>query len=146
MNRLRAEKLSRSVAERGLTVTKVDQTGRCMAIEGCIRDTGAPPSAEPFWQTILRHAEGRLPSHIARAWGIAEPARWYEVGELAEAEGVTASYLARILRLDLLSPDIVEAILDGRQPEDMQLEDLREGIPEILDEQNKLLINMRSPA
>ena len=33
-----------------------------------------------------------------------------------------------MLRLTLLAPDIVEAILDGRQPEGMRLEDLLEGL------------------
>jgi hypothetical protein len=36
--------------------------------------------------------------------------------ELAKAEGVSQSYVSRVLRLTLLAPDIVEAILDGRQP------------------------------
>ena len=39
------------------------------------------------------------------------------IEELAKAEGVTPSYMSRVLRLTLLAPDIVEAILDGRQPE-----------------------------
>ena len=36
--------------------------------------------------------------------------------DLARAKGVAPSYLSRVLRLTLLAPDIVEAILDGRQP------------------------------
>ena len=34
-----------------------------------------------------------------------------------------------MLRLTLLAPDIVEAILDGRQPEGMRLEALLDGFP-----------------
>ncbi len=34
-----------------------------------------------------------------------------------------------MLRLTLLAPEIVEAILDGRQPAELQLEDLLEGFP-----------------
>lgn len=49
--------------------------------------------------------------------------------DLAKAEGVSQSYVSRMLRLTLLAPDIVEAILDGRQPEEMRLEDLLEGFP-----------------
>ena len=33
-----------------------------------------------------------------------------------------------VLRLPLLAPEIVEAILDGRQPAEVQLDDLLEGI------------------
>jgi hypothetical protein len=38
------------------------------------------------------------------------------VTEFAEAAKISKSYVSRILRLALLAPDIVEAILDGRQP------------------------------
>ena len=43
------------------------------------------------------------------------------IKELAVAEKINASYLCRVLRLTLLAPEIVEAILDGRQPEGMTL-------------------------
>ena len=49
--------------------------------------------------------------------------------DLARAKGVHATYVSRVLRLTLLAPDIVEAILDGRQPAEMQLDDLLEGFP-----------------
>jgi hypothetical protein len=43
------------------------------------------------------------------------------VEELAAAEQINASYVSRILRLTLLASNIVEAILDGRQPTEMTL-------------------------
>ena len=49
--------------------------------------------------------------------------------DLARAKGVASSYVSRVLRLTLLAPGIVEAILDGRQPAEMQLDDLLEGFP-----------------
>ena len=38
------------------------------------------------------------------------------VEEITSAERLNDSYVGRVLRLTLLAPDIVEAILDGRQP------------------------------
>ena len=49
--------------------------------------------------------------------------------DLARAKGVAASYVSRVLRLTLLAPEIVEAILDWRQPADVGLDDLLNGFP-----------------
>jgi hypothetical protein len=49
--------------------------------------------------------------------------------DLARAKGVAPSYVSRVLRLTLLAPEIVEAILDGRQPAELQLDDLLRGYP-----------------
>lgn len=38
------------------------------------------------------------------------------VAEITAAERINPSYVSRMLRLTLLAPDIVETILDGRQP------------------------------
>jgi hypothetical protein len=51
------------------------------------------------------------------------------IEDLAKAKGVHSTYVSRVLRLTLLAPDIVEAILDGRQPSELQLDDLLEGFP-----------------
>ena len=40
---------------------------------------------------------------------------------MAKAEKVNDSYLSRVLRLTLLAPDMVESILDGRQPRSIEL-------------------------
>ena len=47
--------------------------------------------------------------------------------DLARAKGVNATYVSRLLQLTQLAPDIVEAILDGRRPAELQLDDLLEG-------------------
>jgi hypothetical protein len=57
---------------------------------------------------------------------------------LARKEGLTHAYFGRLLRLNLLAPDIIEAILDGRQPKDLRLIDLmRKEIPLLWDEQKE---------
>ena len=48
---------------------------------------------------------------------------------LARARASNAAYVSRLLRLTLLAPEIVEAILDGRQPVGLQLDDLLKGFP-----------------
>ena len=40
-----------------------------------------------------------------------------------------ASNVNRRMRLTLLAPEIVQAILDGRQPAELQLDNLLEGFP-----------------
>jgi len=64
---------------------------------------------------------------IARAhrWReLLEEGRYASVRELARALGVDNSYLARLLRLTLLAPDIVEAILEETEPSGLSLEQL----------------------
>ena len=51
------------------------------------------------------------------------------IDELAAAEKINSSYVSRLLRLTLLAPDIVEAILEGRQPEGMTPPGLMEPFP-----------------
>jgi hypothetical protein len=62
---------------------------------------------------------------IARAFRwrkLLETGVYGTIGEIAAAENTNASFIARFLRLTLLAPEIVEAILDGRQPAEMTLE------------------------
>jgi len=41
--------------------------------------------------------------------------------EIAEAENINPSYVSRLLRMTLLAPEIVEAILAGKQPEGLTM-------------------------
>ena len=43
------------------------------------------------------------------------------IEEIAEAESINPSYVSRVLRMTLLTPEIVEAILAGRQPEGLTM-------------------------
>ncbi len=57
-----------------------------------------------------------------------EDGSYCTIKELVAAEKINASYLCRVLRLTLLAPEMVEAILDGRQPDGMTLPGLMEGV------------------
>lgn len=59
--------------------------------------------------------------------------------EIGEAEKVDRSFINRLLRLTLLAPAIVEAILDGLQSKRMRLEELTRAMPSECNEQRKWL-------
>ena len=68
-----------------------------------------------------------------------------EVGsmqEIADKEGVRASYVGRVMDLCLLAPDIVAAVLDGKQPDGLTLRDLMAGIPLAWPEQRKRFLGV----
>jgi hypothetical protein len=46
------------------------------------------------------------------------------ITDLAEQEGVTDAYVCRLLPLTCLAPDIVDTILDGRQPRGLRLAEM----------------------
>jgi hypothetical protein len=62
------------------------------------------------------------------------------VTELARSEKINMSYLSRILRLTLLAPDIVEAMLNGRQSATLQLESMLKPFPVEWEAQRKLFL------
>jgi hypothetical protein len=59
------------------------------------------------------------------------------ITDLAEQEGVTDAYVCRLLPLTCLAPDIVEAILDGRQPKGLRLAELLGNGPVAWEEQQR---------
>src|ERR1700716_283137 len=78
----------------------------------------APDGTTDTWAPPRRRIDNAMVKAIARAF------RWREmlengthatIAEIAAAEKINESYLGRVLRLTLLAPDIVEAILAGRQ-------------------------------
>jgi hypothetical protein len=80
---------------------------------------------------LERRQDITLIKAVARAFRwrrMLESGRFATLAELAAAEKINASYVSRILRLTLLAPDIVEAILAGRQPEGMMLPGLIDGV------------------
>lgn len=84
----------------------------------------APNGSKTHRPAQRRRVDDALVKAIARAF------RWREmlergshatITEIAAAERINQSYVCRILRLTLLAPEIIEAILNGRQPSGLQL-------------------------
>jgi hypothetical protein len=92
----------------------------------------APDGTSDTWAAPSRRIDNAMVKAIARAF------RWQEmlengthstIAEIALAEKINESYVGRVLRLTLLAPDIVEAILSGRQPADITMAVLMRGYP-----------------
>ena len=64
-----------------------------------------------------------------------ESGEYSSISELAKVEGINQSYACRILRLSLLAPSIVSAILDGQHESDVMLKQLMQPLPILWDEQ-----------
>ena len=79
---------------------------------------------------------------IARAhrWQkLLDDGKFESVSDLAREIGLDVSYAARLLRLTLLAPDIVEAILVGEEPSGLSLTMLTKQLPTLWDEQRRVL-------
>ena len=73
--------------------------------------------------------DNTLVKALGRASGwkrMLESGEFATIGDLAAHEGIAPSYMTRILRLTLLAPDIVEAILDGKQGPEVTLANVSE--------------------
>ncbi|MEE4539082.1 MAG: hypothetical protein V2J51_11410 [Erythrobacter sp.] len=76
--------------------------------------------------------DSTLVKALARAFRwkrMLESGEYATIAELAERQGIAPSYMTRILRLTLLAPDIVEAILDGKQGPEVTLARVLEPFP-----------------
>jgi hypothetical protein len=85
----------------------------------------APDGAEVTAAPVTRHVDNAMVKAIARAFRwreMLESGDYATIREIAEAEKINESYVSRVLRLTLLAPDIVDALLVGRQPPNIQLD------------------------
>ena len=91
----------------------------------------------------LRRTDNTLVKALARAFRwkrMLESGEFATIAELAAREGITLSYLTRVLRLTLLAPELVSAILDGRQGAEVTLARLMEPLPAEWTEQLQSLV------
>ena len=87
------------------------------------------PDGSSAWAPQRARVDSTLVKALARAFrwrNLLETGVYGTVAELAAAERINPSYVSRVLRLTLLAPEIVEAILDGRQAAEMTLAALME--------------------
>ena len=92
----------------------------------------AAPAPAEARRTEKRSDEDPLVTAVARAWRwqrLIDNRTYASVSDLAAAEGVDRSYAGKVMRLLLLAPDLIEAILDGTHPETMTLDRLFRAIP-----------------
>lgn len=90
---------------------------------------GKPNDAK---QMLCQRIDSAMVKTIARAFrwrDLLEKSTFSTVKEIADAESINASYLARVLRLTLLAPDIVESIVEGKQPTNITLAMLMRRFP-----------------
>jgi len=102
-----------------------------------------PPGVAP----VMESAAGEeAPTALALA--LARGFRWQEMIETGQVESnselarklkLDQSYIARTIRLTSLAPDLVEAIIDGQEPDGLSLRSLRRDLPLAWDEQRSML-------
>ena len=99
----------------------------------------SPAGAEP-WAPSQPRIDNTLLRAVVQAFAwkrLLETGQYATISELAEATKLDRSFISHMLRLTLLAPDLVEAILDGRQPPTMQLQPLVRGLPVGWDHQRR---------
>jgi hypothetical protein len=113
-----------------------DGTSLTVSIPMAIRKRGgrkvvvSPAGAEP-WAPSRPRIDNTLLRAVVQAFDWKQQLEAGEFGtisELAEAEKLDRSFVSHMLRLTLLAPDLVEAILDGSQPRTMELQPLMRGL------------------
>jgi hypothetical protein len=99
--------------------------GRKMVIAPQALDGEIPGAAMPIQDAVIQA--------LARAFSwteILETGQVKSISELARNLEVDGSYLTRILKLTTLAPDIVEAIINGEEPDGLSLAKLTRTFPE----------------
>ena len=102
-----------------------------LAPDGTVTDPGRPRIDNTMVKAIARAFRWRK---------LLETGVYGTVAEIAAAEKINSSYVSRVLRLTLLAPEIIEAILAGRQPAGMTLPGLMADVPVGWGEQSEWLL------
>jgi hypothetical protein len=106
------------------------------------RKTVVTPSRECAEPVATTRADPALLKALARAFRyqqLLDEGRYALISEMAAAERIERGYLGSLLRLTLLAPDIVKAILDGRHADGLGLPRLMDPFPACWAEQQAML-------
>ena len=98
------------------------------------------PEGSPITAMSARQ-DATLINGIAKAWRwevLYERGRFASLDAFSEKYKINKSYAARVMRLNLLAPDIRMAIMDGTQPKGLKLADLMPPFPAEWQEQRKI--------
>ena len=99
----------------------------------------APDGGGPIWAAPRPRVDNTMIKAIARAFRwrkLIENGVHASIEEVAAAEKINPSYVGRVLRLTLLAPEIIEAIMVGRQPAGMTMTGLLTGFPVVWADQS----------
>jgi hypothetical protein len=104
------------------------------------------PDGSAIVPSLKPQPHGTLVKALTRAWRwqrMLDEGVYTSVSEIGNAENISKSYVSRILRLALLAPDIVEAILAGMTDQGILLEHLERPLPASWEEQRGWLPGSR---
>ena len=96
------------------------------------------PDGASAWASPRTRIDSTMIKAIARGFRwrkLLETGVYGTIEEIAAAEKINSSYVSRLLRMTLLAPYIVEAVLDGRQPTKVTLALLMRPFPVAWEEQ-----------
>jgi hypothetical protein len=106
------------------------------------RKTVVTPVRDGGGAAVPTRADPALVKALARAFRyqrLLDDGRYASISEMATAERLDRGYMGRLLQLTLLAPEIVEPILDGRQPAGSGLPRLLAPLPVEWDAQRRSL-------
>ena len=116
----------------GTVATTVPETVTLCIPFRIVKRGGRKEMQLPEGAALPRRTDNPVVKALARAFRwkrMLESGEFTTIAELAEREGIAPSYMTRVLRLTLLAPDIVEAILDGKRWPEVTLPRLMEPFP-----------------
>ena len=147
-----------SVTAAGARPVQLSTDGRTLAVHvpmqfrrrGCRKVLIAPAgnsaqASTPPWAKPATDVDEALVKTLAQAFHfqrLLDEGHYATIGDLAKAKKLDQSFVSRILRLTLLAPDIVEAILNGKQRPSVQRQKLLRGVPLEWESQRSIVIKV----